>query len=61
MRRLVSRLILTRQEHDKEKVSAYHKSPSLFECSICLQCIFIYVLVYLFDYLPVIYYFGLQK
>ena len=41
MRRLVSRLILTRQEHDKEKVSAYYKSSSLFECSICLQCIYL--------------------
>lgn len=45
MRRLVSRLILTRQEHDKEKVSAYYKSSSLFECSICLQC---YLFMYWF-------------
>ena len=57
MRRLVSRLILTRQEHDKEKVSAYYHH--LYLSVPFAYSVYIYVLVYLFDYLQVIYYFGL--
>ena len=54
---MVSRLILTRQEHDKEKVSAYYHH--LYLSVPFAYSVYIYVLVYLFDYLQVIYYFGL--